>query len=681
MTVRGYLLGIDWSGAGSYAGTLEDVSSYVDRTDISFGWGRSIDNPTSLAAPSSQMTFSLRNRDRAWDRYFSPENTSSPISGKIAPGKGVRLSRTVDGGQTTQYSETWTTTTAGWTASGGGTISRVASPTEDGNGSLQYVPPGAVASVAVVGGTRTPLFRLAEGTVVASFRLLSSAGYSNIVPQIDWYDAAGSFISTSGAGSQSATATVWTTIQTSALAPPSTAVYATPRLTLTGTPPNTNTFNVDNVSLIHKANDAGKTYLLRQDALDDFTIDSMSTARTFAATSMDAWGRSDSAELSTGIYSGLRTGDAIGLVLDSIGWTGPRAIDAGATFISYWWEEGTDPATAIDKIVNSEGPPAIAYVEAGTFVFRDRHHRILSTASNTSQGLITHTFPAGPQGADYKVKANSFTYNHGTKDVVDSVTFSQEVRDVGSYGEVWAQEEPITMATGETRVIVAQPTDPVISVSAPNYADGSLQSSSGVFSATINRSSGQSITIFLTAVAGGTLTRINLFGSLLPVVRTVQVTASKAGSGSSRGNSNWPNPAPWCNPYDAQVVANRIISLYSDNRPRVTFTLVNFNDRYLSKILALRISDRLTIKNDVLGVNRDFYVERLEHRISRLQMHEVTVTCVVTEPQQASNALTFDVAGKGFNDGAFAADSIDNAANVFVFDSSGHGFDQGLFAN
>ena len=99
---------------------------------------------------------------------------------------------------------------------------------------------------------------------------------------------------------------------------------------------------------------------------------------------LDAWGRPGAERLSTPLYSGVRTGTAIGLVLDAIGWTGGRDIDAGATHIAWWWAEDEDAATAIDKLVASEGPPAIAYVQGGTFVFRDRHHRITRSASARS---------------------------------------------------------------------------------------------------------------------------------------------------------------------------------------------------------------------------------------------------------------------------------------------------------
>lgn len=681
MTVRGYMFGIDWSDAGTYAGPLEDVSSYVDRGDITLGWGRTADDPTALTAPESALSFTLRNRDRAWDRYFSPENTSSPIAGKILPEHDAILTRTVAAGPTMPYSESFSVSVAGWAAVGGGTLTRQTGTTEDGNGALQYVPPGAVASVSVQGTTRTPIYLLPQGSVMVNFRMRSSAGWSNVNPLIDWYDAAGAFISSSGAGSpQTIAAATWTTVLSASLTPPVLAAYATPRLNLAGTPPNTNTFHVDSVTLMHTADDAGKTYVLKRGVLDDLDVDSNSVARTFTGSITDAVGREDDDTLSTPVLQGVRTGEVISYILDQIGWPAERrAIDPGATLIRFWWEEGTDIAAAIDKVVASEGPPAIAYVEGGIFTFRDRHHRVRSAASQTSQGIVTHTFPAGPQGPDYKVKKDSFLYNHGVKNLINSASFSVDIRQPTGPSEVWVQEDPVSFGVGESQVFYAQPSDPVINALEPSTAEGTIVGT-GTFTATLSRTSGASIAVTVTNSTGGVMTRLALMASPLEVKRTAKVTASVP----AKQRSAWPGDAPWAGPYDAQVIANRIVALYADYRPRVTFTLVNFNDRYLSKILSLRISDRITVKSTLHGVDRDFYVERVEHTISRLLIHEVTVTCVVTEPAQAANPFTFGVAGKGFNDGVFAVDGIDNAASMFIFDTptgATQGFGIGQFAN
>jgi hypothetical protein len=45
-----------------------------------------------------------------------------------------------------------------------------------------------------------------------------------------------------------------------------------------------------------------------------------------------------------------------------------------------------------------------------------------------------------------------------------------------------------------------------------------------------------------------------------------------------------------------------------------------------------------------------------------------------------SNPLTFDLAGAGFDQGTFAAASVDNPATMFRFDVAGVGFNQGVFS-
>lgn len=678
--VRGWKLTVDWSGGGGLTGPLEDVTNYIDRGPVKVGWGRPTDG-IQLDTPTGELEFSLRNRDRSWDRYFSPENASSPIYGKITPGKAVTLTKTVRGAAVVG-SETWSAAgTAGWVAVGGGTVSRVASPSDDGNGSLQYVPPGAVATVGVVAGTTRSIANEPTGKVTVTFRVRCSSAYTDVRAAVDWYDVAGAFISSSAGSALSVAATTWTTITSDAFTPPALAVGFRPRLQIGSTPANTLTFNVDSAESTSTPNDAGKTYTLHQGVLDDISVDSLGAARTFSGKSMDAWGRPSSQSLSTPVYSGIRTGTAIGLVLDAIGWTGPRDIDPGATLISYWWEEGTDPADAIKSLVCSEGPPAIAYVDAGVFVFRDRHHRVRQAASTTSQALFSHITPAGSgPGVDYKTEKGTFVFDYGLRDIVNSVTFEVPLRRPGVIQEVWSQDDPVAMNAGEVTTIFAQPGDPVINAITPTQDNSGIQVVSGSFTATIDRTSGQKFIITVTCTGTGIMSRIALRGSPLPVARTVQVRATDAASIARFGRAEWPEEAPWCNQYDAQALADRILAIYADNRPRVTFTIVAINDRYTSAMLTLKVGHRITVRNDVLGINGEFHVERLDHEVDRLTIHRLTVSCIKAEPLQPSNALTFGVAGKGFDQGQFAITGIDNASSMFIFDQAGQGFDQGLFA-
>lgn len=425
----------------------------------------------------------------------------------------------------------------------------------------------------------------------------------------------------------------------------------------------------------------GTTHVLITGVLDDYDVDGDPETQ-FTGTVLDGWGRPGDEKLSTALYSGLRTGDAVGIVLDAIGWTGPREIDAGATYMPWWWVEGDDANTAINKLVNSEGAPAIAYVRGGTFVFRDRHHRLLDPRSATSQGTYTHLVPA-VAGSDFKIEAGSFHYNHGAKNIINSATFSVDQRAPQQLAEVWASEDPLTVDAGQSIQIAVQSSDPFFGAATPTIGGDILTQSGTVSSATLSRTSGQAAILTITCSSATVITRVAVRAIPVSVVRTVQISARDASSVGNFGLQEWPSDGEptWANVYDAQAIANRIVAVYANYRPTIELTVVALSATYLTEMLEARISDRITVTNQKRGISADFMIERLEHRITSLGLiHRLVITCQAAEPVQPANALTFDVAGRGFNQGAFAVDGIDNAATMFRFDVPGVGFDQGVFA-
>jgi hypothetical protein len=134
----------------------------------------------------------------------------------------------------------------------------------------------------------------------------------------------------------------------------------------------------------------GTTYPLFYGRLNDFTVNADRTNRSVDFTALDGLSTLQGVKISTALYQALRTGQIVNLILDEAGWPADRRdIDAGASFTHYWWEEGTTAFDALQKAVNAEGPPAIAYVAPdGTFTFRDRHHRLLRYASQQPQAVF-----------------------------------------------------------------------------------------------------------------------------------------------------------------------------------------------------------------------------------------------------------------------------------------------------
>jgi hypothetical protein len=437
-------------------------------------------------------------------------------------------------------------------------------------------------------------------------------------------------------------------------------------------------------------------YVLAKGPIDSIEVDTTDPAKTVSITASDGWGEPGAEQLSTPVYSGQRTGYLINVILDAINWTGGRDIDAGATVVPWWWVEGADAATAVNDLVNSEGPPAIAYVEGGTFVFRDRHHRLQRADSLTSQGLYTQNKPSGPVAAgDFKILRDSFTYDHGLNNIVNSVTLTVDQRSPTDTSVVWSTDEFINLGANEVRTYIAQGSDPFINAIVPvpvgpsplgdDSTVGDYTLVAGTVTMALSRTSGQTCFLTVTAGAGGAVIQgLALRATPIPVARTVQVQQEDTSSVLTYTRKKWDGTAPWASAYDADAIAQQIIAVYAQPRPTVTFDIANVNTTHLSAILTRNISQRITVKNDELGLNGDFYVEQLTHTIIKNGLiHKQTIGAQAVDPGQPANVFTFDTSGKGFNDGFFGVNGVNNPTQMFVLDTavSTQMFDVGGFAS
>ena len=589
---------------------------------------------------------------------------------------------------------------------------------------------------------------------------------------------------------------------------------------------------------------AGATTMLFAGPMDVPKTDP--AAKSFSIECTDGMGRPGQEQLSTTVYSGLRTGDLMGVVLDAIGWTGGRAIDPGATVVPYWWVEGQDAATALNDLAHSEGPPALWFVQGGTFYFHDRHHRLTAATSTASQATYTHLLPAGsvpvtnqlanptfesgvtswtafngatraqsstwartgsfsmritPDGvtagpyveseqravypgfewtgtawffngiawvsgvsanlewydaghgylsvtqgvtvplpagaptqvtvrgrppaaaayvsmnvsvsgtpgagvlfyvddpslaptADLKILNGSVDYDDGLNNIVNSVSLEVTPRIPQDVRVVWKTDDPITLAPGETRTIVVRTDDPFILAQVPNplisYLDDGTYTydyrvDAGAVTVSISRTSGQSL--YLTLVGDPTLGAIITTGIKLRAVpltegATYKYAAEDPSSVNTFGRNTWDGSAPWAYLYDADVISQRVVAVNAQPRPSVTLSIAGVNPAHMADIAARTVGHRVTVREDELGLNADFMIERVQHSVRQLlnPLHQMEIGCQVVELQQPANVFTFDVAGKGFNDGAFGTLGVSNPGSMFTFDVAGKGFNDGSWA-
>jgi hypothetical protein len=436
----------------------------------------------------------------------------------------------------------------------------------------------------------------------------------------------------------------------------------------------------------------GQTYPLFRGRIDDFDVKADFSDRRLNLTFLDGMSDLAGSTLSTGIYASQRTGTLVNVVLDEAGWTGGRDIDPGATVVKYWWADGTDALSAVSDLVKSEGPPAIAYVAPdGTFVFRDRHHRLLRQRSRTAQA----TFHAGelgdctasgvPQGA--LSLARPFSYAHGLKDIINKVTFDVPDRaPTAGLQQVWQDESTYVLTLGQSLDLTVSSGDPFMNAVTPVVGTDITASGPGVLSVLLSRTSGASAKLTLQAIGGTvTVTSVQVRAQLLAVQQTVRVSMQDPGSVTRHGERTYPNDAPWAGVQDAQAIANGVLLHYAQRLPTVQIRLVSSDPAHLAQVLARTVSDRVHITNDEMRLDADFFVERVQHAVQRVgvtgrpPVHSVTLGCE-RDLDTTTNPFAFDVRGSGFDQGVFDPLVADNAAQVFVFDDVVQGrFDTGEF--
>lgn len=439
-------------------------------------------------------------------------------------------------------------------------------------------------------------------------------------------------------------------------------------------------------------NHNGTDYPLFRGFVDDFTVHPDFANRTVAFDAIDRLARLQNTELSTAVYTALRTGQIINIILDEVGWpTDERDIDVGGTFTRFWWAEGVDAFTALREIIAAEGPPAVAYTDgAGVFVYKDRHHRLLDANSTTSQA----TFDAPAFDCDSRpVTGFSYTapfeYAHGWRDIVNTVDASvDELQADPDHEVVWRAESLTSLTSGQTISLTAITNDPVIDAITPVEGVDLTSSGAGTVTAVLLRTSGRSITINLTASGGdATVTSLQLRARPITVGRTVTISQSDPGSVTRNGVRRYSDQIPWATPNDVQAVANQIVGNYAVRRPTVRMRIVAQDEPHLLQILTRTISDRILIGNGELGLFDVFFIEQVTHLIRRantglpLPVHSLVLGCERRPAPPVANPFTFNVAGKGFDQGQFGGVGLDDPDTVFIFDHPTQGqFDLGVFA-
>jgi hypothetical protein len=419
-------------------------------------------------------------------------------------------------------------------------------------------------------------------------------------------------------------------------------------------------------------------YVLFDGHTDDNPINPDPDSKTVSITLVDRLADFRGQTITTRLYSGIRTGQAIGYILDACGIpAADRDLDPGATIIPWWWADGKDALTALEEIIRSEGPPALLTIGVnGAIVFKDRHHRLLDPASITSQGTWRGSGVLEP------VMQRGFVYNESWANIVNTGTATVDVRTPQELQQVWTNDSLVSLSAGEQKLVTASTTDPFYGAIAPvTGTDYTLLS--GTVTTALTNTSGTSAAIILTAGgAGAVISNLQLRAQPVTVAYSVQVSSSDSTSIGSYGSRSFPGDLPWCGPDDAQAVLETTVSQRSQPLPVVSARFVIGNNLpKAAAILSRDLSDRVTVVEPETVLNNDFYVESIAHELTGTFDHAVTFGLELA-PTLPSNIFQLDVAGHGADQGILGG-GFDDPASLFILDSTvaGHRLDEGYTAH
>lgn len=440
----------------------------------------------------------------------------------------------------------------------------------------------------------------------------------------------------------------------------------------------------------------GTVTTLFEGPLDEVAPQAGRTQARVDFSALDGFRTKNNTNVSTPVYSTIRTGQAIAVVLDACAWPADkRDLDPGSTIISHWWAEDAAAPDAINALVDSEGPPAMFFVQGGVAVFRDRHHRLLDPRATTTQAsyCVTGIAMGCPDPAASPCPTGSygytdpFEYEHGMGDITNVAAFAVPRRTpTPDLAQVWSDDTVYPIEDGETVFIQAVSSEDPFVDAVPPVQDTDFDLAVGVVTVALTRTSGQSTTILITAVGGpARVLNVKLRARPLTVTRTMKVSATDAGSVTEFGEQRWPGEIPWAtDPYTAQALAEIIVGRGGQPRPTMSIRVAAGNDATLAEVVSRQISDRLTVRNDEHWFNGDVHVEYISHSVKRAgsnrPLHVTTFGVEKAADPPPSVPFIFDEVGHGFNDGYFDGTGVSNPVNMFIFDQVGHGFDDGKFA-
>ncbi len=366
----------------------------------------------------------------------------------------------------------------------------------------------------------------------------------------------------------------------------------------------------------------------------------------------DALKRLSETEITLAMQTAQTADSIIGAILTAAGWdpgsVWGSAIDSQPDEkIPYAHWGKVSAMSAIGELEDST--LGMAYIGTdGKFVWEGRHHRLLAPHL-VAVAIIYDTTAAGDG-------ATNISYRLGDRGIVNVASAEYVERkagltkqvlwkmDIGSDG---TKDKPLFIPLENTKLgpngeyaaawLEARFSSPALSVNTPvAQVDYNAHLGPRVDWA-INKSSSVPVTLAevgaehaLVKIVNNVgvpvwITKLQITGQVLDTEEPASVRAMDAGSITAYGRVETKLEGKF---YPSLMVAQDFVDYVKDefHEPvaEVTVSLINGTDALTTQILAREISDRVKLVSTLLGLNEDYFVEKINHEIEPPAIHRCT---------------------------------------------------------
>ena len=341
-----------------------------------------------------------------------------------------------------------------------------------------------------------------------------------------------------------------------------------------------------------------------------------------------------------------RTDQAVGDILDDVGWTSAddRDLDTGKTTISRFWMSGKKTIDAL-RLVEEAEAGFIKESKSGQVAFESRYHRLTETASTTSQATFSdadgavHTFEQIQQADPLST-------------IVNHVEATARTFDTASVAVLWTHPETgsasPTLAPGEAKTFEAEFPNPDAANSAMEvdawttpaattdfllnsaYGGGGTNLTGDITVTQTKTAERMAITLTNSATgSSGYVTKLQARGTAVSTKNPCIVRAIDTTSQGIYGERKYVAKTKFIpTTSEAQDWCDYQVSVSASPTNILTLTIPASASGNIGQALSRDLSDRITVTatgDAKLGINEDFFIESERHQVTAGGQEHTTV--------------------------------------------------------